>query len=139
MRAMMTLPPRFLSGFALAATIAKDPGAELARAGLCANIAEPLTATARELMSLSKAERRERVGEWTRPAHADRCVWPREAAHPLRAYALLAQRARGNRAALPPWLSTAPLPRAGYTPQPQLVALLSRIAAHHADEAAWDE
>jgi hypothetical protein len=154
----MAFSERFLAGFALAATIAKDPGADKARAGLCASSAEPLTRVARELRELPKDQRRARVSgwmqtmQWLQPAHD---VWPSTPEQPVRAYALLAaslqRAARDPRTAnrprqLPGWLTaltspsttatdatttdatTLPLTRAGYRPDPQLIALLQRIA-----------
>jgi hypothetical protein len=130
----MTFSESFLAGFALAATIAKDAGAEQARAGLCDASAATLTGAARKLRALSKAERRAQVSAWIRaqagqaPASATAgshaVVWPRVPAGPLRAYALLAQRMPAS--AAPQWLHDIPLPRAGYTPPPQLVERLAR-------------
>jgi hypothetical protein len=133
----MNFSQRFLAGFALAATIAKDPGAALARPGLEAGSAEPLLATTRDLLALSKAARRARVSEWMQPL---RPSWPKSESEavPLRAFALIAQRSGLTPGSgLPRWLFTAPLPRAGYTPEPGLVALLQRIAARrqHEDKA----
>lgn len=127
----MTLSERFLAGFALAATIAKDPGAELARPGLCADRQGPVSATARELLELSKAERRARIRSWMQPK---RGMWPSAPTAPLRAYGLLAQRTFAN--VRPDWLRSAPLPRPGYTPDPQLLELLQRIAAETVERPA---
>ena len=119
----MSFSERFCSGFALAATIAGDPGAELARAGLCEESREPACKQARELLSLSKAERRARVSALLQPQPA---AWPSEARPPLRAYALLAR--SGPAANLPAFVHAAPLPRAGFSPEPGLLLLLRRIA-----------
>ena len=111
---LMSFSDRFCSGFALAATIAGDPGAELARAGLHEPAREPVTRVAREWLGLSKTERG---------------AWPRDARAPLRAYALLAaMHHREAAASLPAFLRTAPLPRPGFTPEPGLLMLLQRLA-----------
>lgn len=102
MRVAMTLTERFLSGFALAATIAKDPGGADAQPGLSHDVREPMTAVARELLALSKADRRARVRAWL----------ARETA----------------RAALPSWTRTGTGQR---RPDPRLIACLQRIAAQH--------
>ena len=119
---------RFASGFALAATIAKDRGAERARAGLHDAVADAWTQLAREISGLEKRERRARVREWMTPRG---CTWP-SAAQALRACALIARRGPPH-SAVPSWLHAAPLPRAGYTPEPQLISLLERIAL-----ASWE-
>ena len=123
---LMSFSDRFCSGFALAATIAGDPGAELARAGLHEPAREPVTRVAREWLGLSKTERRARVSALARPP---RGAWPRDARAPLRAYALLAaMHHREAAASLPAFLRTAPLPRPGFTPEPGLLMLLQRLA-----------
>jgi len=57
------------------------------------------------------------------------CVWPASPQAPLLAWALIAQRAQGP---APAWLHDQTreraLPRAGYAPEPELVALLTRLA-----------
>jgi hypothetical protein len=127
----MAFSERFLAGFALAATIAKDPGAQLAQQGLAAGIASALTKTARELAALDKAERRARIRMLAEPeAHA----LPTEPASPLRAYALLARKRRAHE--VPRWLRDAPLPRPGYAAERALTALLARIAARPPSAAA---
>jgi hypothetical protein len=120
----MSFSEHFLSGFALAATIAKDPAAQRAHAGLAASVVAPLTRVARELVELSKAERRARIRGWTEPAS---CQLPEAPAQPVRAFALLAHRSAGG--SIPLWLRSAPLPRAGYAPDRQLTSLLLRMAA----------
>jgi len=123
MRSGMSFSERFCSGFALAATIAGDPGGERARAGLHESVRESVTGVARELLTLSKAQRRARVSALARPA---RSAWPSEARSPLRAYALLARSEPPS--TLPAFVHAAPLPRAGFTPEPGLLRLLRRIA-----------
>jgi hypothetical protein len=118
---------RLLAGFALAATIAKDPGAELARPGLCTARRDSVSMTARELLDLPRAERRARIRAWME-VQPKRGMWPSMPVAPLRAYGLLAQRMLAN--ARPDWLRGVPLPRPGYTPEPQLLELLQRIAAN---------
>jgi hypothetical protein len=141
----MTFSESFCAGFALAATIAKDAGAEQARAGLCEASAATLTGAAHELRALSKAERRARVSTWIRANAGPRAaltlnavVWPRVPSSPLRAYALLAQRL-GADAAAPAWLRELSelRPRAGYTPDPQLIEQLQRSLQKQG--ASWDE
>lgn len=127
----MSFSERLCSGFALAATIAKDAGADKARPGLAARSTEALTATARELASLPKAERRARVRALMSPttlpapAHISGAIVP-----PLRALALLASG------------SAEIVPRPGYTPDPRLLALLQRLAGRSGlmreiDEGSW--
>ena len=124
----MLISERFCAGFALAATIAGDRDAELASGGLCADIAPPLLTTVRALSALSKKERRDRVRALLQP---QRPAWPSEPppahgqAHghaPLRAYALIAQGESPQ--TLPGWVRAAPLPRPGYQPPAELLAVL---------------
>ena len=131
MRSVMSFGERFSSGFALAATIAGDPGAERACAGLHDSLREPATQVARELLTLSKAARRARVGALARQ---ERKAWPTEARSPLRAYGLLARSEQAS--TLPRFVHAAPLPRAGFTPEPGLVRLLRRIAFQLPDSQA---
>jgi hypothetical protein len=119
----MPLSERFCAGFALAATIAGDRGAELASTGLHAEIAEPLLDTVRALGALSKKERRDRVRAFLQ---LQPLSWPSGPTAPLRAYVLLAQGESSQ--TLPGWLRSAPLPRPGYKPPPELLALLRRSA-----------
>jgi hypothetical protein len=128
----MAFSERFLAGFALAATIAKDPGAQLAQQGLAAGVSSALTRTARELSALDKAERRARIRLLT-VTEAEPPALPAEPASPLRAYALLARKHRGHE--LPRWLRDAPLPRPGYVADRALTALLARIAARQPSAA----
>lgn len=118
----MPFSERFCAGFALAATVAGDRNAELASGGLSADIAPPLLDTMRALSALSKKERRDRVRAFLMPQALRLPAQPEE---PLRAYTLLAQGTGAQ--ALPAWLRAAPLPRAGYTAPPELVALLRRM------------
>jgi hypothetical protein len=134
MRSTMSCSERFCSGFALAATIAGDPGAEQAQSGLAEPLREPASKLARELLKLSKAERRARVSALLKPRNANSATadgsawptWPTEARPPVRAYALLARSEPASH--LPTFVHAAPLPRAGFTPEPGLVSLLRRIA-----------
>jgi hypothetical protein len=120
----MSFSERFLAGFALAATIAKDPGARLAEHGLAESIASGLTRTARELSELDKAERRARIRTLTEPKAY---TLPAEPSRPLRAYALLARKRRADE--VPHWLRAAALPRPGYVAERALTALLARTAS----------
>lgn len=114
----MTITERFCAGFALAATIAADRDAELARSGLHSELARPLLETVHALAGLSRRERRERVRAYLRPRPLP---WPAEPAAPGRAYALIA---RGDSS--PDWVHQTPLPRPGYEPPADLIALLRR-------------
>jgi hypothetical protein len=113
----MSFSDELRSGFALAATIAKDAGAAKARLGLAAESLEALTATARELAGLPKAERRARVRALMSPSALPTLALTSRAELAPRALALL-QPGSGQ-----------PLPRPGYAPEPRLLALLQRIAA----------
>jgi hypothetical protein len=115
----MSTSERFCAGFALAATIAGDRGGELASTGLHAELAPPLLETVRALGALSKTERRDRVRAYLQPKPLH---WPPAPAWPERAYALLA---RGDGS--PSWVYEAPLPRPGYQPPADLLALLRRV------------
>ena len=120
----MSFSEHFLAGFALAATVAKDRGAVLARAGLADAAAYAMTATAREWNELGKTARRARVRALAEPpAH----VLPAQPTGSARAFALLARKRKASE--VPAWLRSTPLPRPGYTPEPKLNALLARIAA----------
>jgi hypothetical protein len=126
---------RCAAGFALAATIAKDPGGLLAERGIAALASPALTRLARELAEASKAERRARIRALTEPPAF---ALPQTPTAPARAYVALARQARLT--AIPDWLRKAPLPRAGYTPDVRLYALLQRIAVRlHGAANAWDE
>jgi hypothetical protein len=122
----MSFSEGFLSGFALAATIAKDPAAEKARAGLAEDVAGAWTATARELAAQPKAERRARVRAFMQPLHPSPAAWPGEGQAPARALSALWRMQPAS--TWPEWLRAAPLPRPGYTPEPLLLAVLQRIA-----------
>lgn len=104
------------AGFALAATIARDRGAELARAGVAART-QPLCALARELEQLSRAERRARIRELAR---TEGKLAARQGRRSPRALALITSRA---------WTAAPSLSsRAGFVPDAALLQLLSRIA-----------
>jgi hypothetical protein len=109
-RAMFSEPVQ--AGFALAATIARDRGAELARPGVAAAALPGLCALARELEQLSRVERRERIRRLAPRA----LVLP--LLHDLHVRASLPRMAGGT---LPP-------PRAGYVPERALLVWLARIA-----------
>jgi hypothetical protein len=117
----MPISERFCAGFALAATIAGDRGAELASAGLHGELAPALLDTVRALGALGKKERRDRVRAYLQPRQL---IWPKAATWPERAYVLLAQGASAQ--TRPDWLRTGPLPRPGYQPPADLLALLRR-------------
>jgi hypothetical protein len=126
---------RCAAGFALAATIAKDPGGLLAERGIAALALMPLTRLARELAQASKAERRARIRALTEPPAF---ALPSTPTVPARAYVSLARQARST--VIPDWLRKAPVPRAGYTPDVRLNALLQRIAVRlHEEAGAWVE
>ncbi|HEY2732786.1 MAG TPA: hypothetical protein VGI70_02325 [Polyangiales bacterium] len=120
----MSFSERFLAGFALAATIAKDKSASAAEGGLAPEVAAEFCVTARELALLDKSERRARVRALTEPL---RYPLPLRATAPIRAYALLARKRAVSE--IPPWLRSAPLPRPGYAAERALTSLLGRIAA----------
>jgi hypothetical protein len=130
----MSFSDHLRSGFALAATIAKDAGADKARAGLAASCVEALTAMARELAKLPKAERRARVRALMSPSALPAPTRTSAASEPaLRALALLQQLPAG---------SAAVQQRSGFTPDPRLIRLLQRIAARsghvrRSEEASW--
>jgi hypothetical protein len=135
----MSFSERFLAGFALAATIAKDPSARMARDGLADSIADTLTQTARELSELDRLARRAQIRALTEPTPYDP---PSEPSRPARAHALLARMKRADE--IPSWLRDAPLPRAGYVVERRLMSLLSRIAARttiapHKKVESWGE
>ena len=115
----MHITERFCAGFALAATIAGDRAAELASGGLHEELAPPLFETVRALAMLSKKERRDRVRAYLQPKQL---IWPAAPTWPERGYALIA---RGDSS--PAWLRAAPLPRPGYQPPADLLALLRRV------------
>ncbi len=114
-------------GFALAATVADDPGGKNAAEGLVSSAAEDLCRVAVALARLEPDERRQRVKEiaalLTPPL-------PRAPDLPPRALRLLAtevDRETGRR-----WIAAAPLPRPGFEPDPGIKALVRLIAARAA-------
>lgn len=121
----MTPPESLQVGFALAATVARDPGARRAEAGLAPGAREGLCALARDLEHLAKLARRDWV---RRVAEARPIDFTQQGRRAPRALALLAGRGPGSRAGLGPVLAGASLPRPGFVPEPGLLALLSRIA-----------
>jgi hypothetical protein len=134
------------SGFALAATIAKDAGAGKARPGLAASSVEALTAMACELASLPKAQRRARVRALMSPSALPAPALTSAARNlpPLRALALLSQRLPEGHEPTDEAAAQRFLPRPGYAPDPNLLAVLQRIAARsgltrHGQEDAWRE
>lgn len=130
----MSFSEHLRSGFALAATIAKDSGADKARAGLAPSSLEELISMARELATLPKAQRRARVRALMSPTTLPAPTRaPRGPQPPLRALALLQHRVALSDDAQEQ-LRSAPLPRPGFTPDPRLLALLQRVAGR-----AWGE
>ena len=113
-------------GFALAAAAHDDRAAERACAGLAADVADHAAAYARRLAEQERGARR----RWLRevlsvPRALD--LRAEEGGRPPRALALLANdvpREVGRR-----WLAAAPAPRAGYVPDPRLLALLRALCA----------
>jgi hypothetical protein len=132
----MSLSERFLAGFALAATIAKDKSAHAAEGGLASEVAASFSAIARELAELDKSERRARIRALTEPMHRP---LPAQPSAPIRAYALLARKRPVSE--IPGWLRSAPMPRPGYAPERALTSLLGRIAARstRSGDDAWVE
>lgn len=112
-------------GFALAAAAHGDRGAALAEAGLAPAIAPQACALARQLSAAPRSARREFV-QAALEGRAPLVTAPPAGCSP-RALALLARavdRELGRR-----WLAAAPLPRAGYTPDPGVLAVLHALAA----------
>jgi len=119
-------------GFALAAAAHDDRAGERALPGLARDIAADAAAHARSVAQLDRAARRRWVRDLlgTRPALDLRSAETR----PARALALLAgdvPRDVGRR-----WLAAASVPRAGYVPDPRLLALLRALCAADADGGA---
>src|SRR5262245_1838485 len=104
MRSGMPEPSALSVGFALAATIARDPGAKLAHIGIAPDVRDAWCGLARDLERCSRAERRDRIHKLTAGLRRPRTLPPR-----------LAALLRGAG-------------RPDYTPEPQLVRLLRRIA-----------
>jgi hypothetical protein len=110
-------------GFALAATVADDPGAELAAEGLVISSADDLCRVARELSRLGPEERRQRVRSIA--GLLNPCL-PGTVELLPRALALLAAEVdaeTGRR-----WIRESPPPRPGYEPEPGLRALIRLVA-----------
>lgn len=115
-------------GFALAATVAGDPGAELAAQGLAPAVADDLCRLARELAGLSPEERRQRVRSIAARLGPR---LPETVDLPPRALGLLApdvDAETGRR-----WMAEAPPPRPGYKPGPGLRTLIRLIAERSRD------
>jgi hypothetical protein len=146
MRIGMLVTEALQTGFALAATIARDSGARRADVGLAPDVSDLWCRLARDLEALSKAERRERIrqlAQLPRPAasappsvvvpraRADRSrrAAPETDSHPEQSREPVF---RSRRAAPEtdshPEQSRERVFRPGYTPSPQLLALLARIA-----------
>jgi hypothetical protein len=112
-------------GFALAAAAHDDRAAERAFPGLARDVADEAVAHARQLAKQDRAARR----RWLRTVLSARPVLAPDDSAPPRALALLANdvpRDVGRR-----WLAVAPAPRAGYVPDPRLLALLRASCARH--------
>jgi hypothetical protein len=120
-------------GFALGAIVANDRGAALGASGLAAWEREALVERARQLAGLDRSARRRWLADTLtalRGVVAPVLTEAQAARVPQRALALLATHVPhdvGER-----WLAGAPLPRAGYTPEPALRALLARRVARAA-------
>ena len=131
----MNLPERMRAGFALAATIAGDPGAKRAGTGLSPALHAELAALAQQLAAMSKAERRAKVRDLAAMAPRSRIDGLVPAAHqagrPVRALALLAgfaEREDGAR-----WLAAgSSLPRPGFAPEPSLLQRLRLLTSRPA-------
>jgi hypothetical protein len=110
-------------GFAFAAIAADDPGANLAKPGLFPSIAKEVTKIANDLAKLDKRSRKqavERISKLISPP------LPAEIEISPRALSLLAPSV--SREIAQEWLSGAPLPRPGFRPEPNLRAVVRRIA-----------
>jgi hypothetical protein len=112
-------------GFALAAAAHGDRGGDLAARGLAPDVAPLAREVALRLSAADPAARK----AWVRATLAAARPAPSAAPEgsPPRALALLAPhvaRDLGRR-----WLEGAPLPRAGYVADPELLTLLLRLAA----------
>ena len=110
-------------GFALAAIAADDPGAKLAVPGLSPSIANEVTQIANDLAKLDKRSRKqavERISKLIPPP------LPAEIELSPRARSLLA--ASVSREIAQKWLAGAPPPRPGFHPEPDLKAVVRRIA-----------
>ena len=109
-------------GFALAAAAHDDRAAERAYPGLARDLADQAVAHARQLAEQDRGARR----RWVRAVLSARPVLEVDAhAGPPRALArhvVGEQREVGRR-----WLAAAPAPRAGYVPDPRLLALLRAL------------
>jgi hypothetical protein len=120
-------------GFALAAAAHDDRAGERALPGLARDVAASAGAHVRSVAQLDRAARR----RWVRDLLAVKPALDLNSAgtRPARALALLASdvpREVGRN-----WLAAAPSPRAGYVPDPRLLALLRALCA--ADQAGGDE
>ncbi|MGD8859799.1 MAG: hypothetical protein PVI30_07295 [Myxococcales bacterium] len=114
-------------GFALAAAVCEDRGARRARAGLSTAATRAAPEHAETLIGLDRDARR----RWLKAALAPHPTLASEQGRrPARALSLLASQA--PRALGARWLSGAPLPRPGYRPPPDLLALLRRVATQPA-------
>jgi hypothetical protein len=107
MRIGMLVTEALQTGFALAATIARDSGARRADVGLAPDVSDVWCRLARDLEALSKAERRDRIRQLAQ--------LPRPAAG---APSNAVRRVRPT--------------RPGYVASPQLLKILARIARHAA-------
>jgi len=117
----MVVSEALQAGFALAATIARDPGAKRAHIGIAPEASSAWCGLARDLERLSKAERRERIRQLASARRARRdALAPAPAPHALRALALLGRRSV-------PRSTELTLPRAGFVPEPALLERLARL------------
>jgi hypothetical protein len=110
-------------GFAFAAIAADDPGAKLAEPGLSPSIANEVTQIAKDLAKLDKKSRKqavERISKLISPP------LPADIEFSPRALSLLAPSV--SREIAQKWLIGAPLPRPGFHPEPDLRAVVRRVA-----------
>ena len=116
-------------GFALAAAAHDDRAGERALPGLARDVAASACADARKVAQLDRAARRRWVRDLlgAQPALELRSAGTR----PARALALLASEVPRDIGRS--WLAAAPALRAGYVPDPRLLALLRALCA--ADQA----
>ena len=129
MRFGMLVSEALQAGFALAATIARDPGAKRAHIGIARDVEGAWCGLARDLERLSKAERRERIRQLARVHRGRRAAPPPTA--PLSPAALRALALLGRRSL--PRSTELTLPRPGFVPEPALLRRLARLVRRSND------
>jgi hypothetical protein len=119
-----------VQGFTIAALIADDPEALLAKPGLVPEVADSLTRICKELAVVDLDARRKQV---SRLASLLSPTLPDQVALAPRAQALLSRTV--SKRVGRKWLSDAPPVRPGFKPEPGLIALLRRIAGQKAQSS----